>query len=218
MSSILKTYQPTEVIFREGLPGSTTYIVKSGCVEISSSRRGKKLVLAMLGEGEIFGEMAPMDGGTRCATACAATRSEVWCIRSTGLREMVEQSPPFVQAIFAAMIRRVRHLDAKLGPSPVSDSWVAIAQTIDLACRIQDPRLESDTVVLDLAFLLQRLPEITGANEPALRLTFQEMAAEGLFRLSVFPCPESISLDAPSTFLARVRLKVAQAAQAAKES
>ncbi|MFQ5444277.1 MAG: cyclic nucleotide-binding domain-containing protein, partial [Nitrospinales bacterium] len=58
-------------IFRDGEPGNCAYLIEKGSVEISSHRKGKKIVLATLSEGELLGEMALIDNSVRSATATA---------------------------------------------------------------------------------------------------------------------------------------------------
>lgn len=63
-----------EVIFRQGYPGDHAYIIKRGEVEIVLENvDGSEEIVATLGEGEMFGEMAVMDDAPRSATARAKT-------------------------------------------------------------------------------------------------------------------------------------------------
>jgi CRP-like cAMP-binding protein len=52
------TYDKGEVIFQQGTPGDTMYIIQSGAVEISQLQGDRKKVLALLERGDFFGEMA----------------------------------------------------------------------------------------------------------------------------------------------------------------
>jgi CRP-like cAMP-binding protein len=60
-----------EVIFREGDPGSTMFVIRAGKVRIVKHVRGGEKTLAVLGPGEFFGEMAILNGKPRSATAVA---------------------------------------------------------------------------------------------------------------------------------------------------
>lgn len=204
---LLKTFHPNQLIFREGLPGSSTYVVRSGTVEISVLRSGHKHVLAFLGEGEIFGEMAPFDGGLRSATACAATACEIWCVRTEGLQQMVEQSPQFVQAIFQALVRRVRTLDRMVIPSPEADGWLAIAQVLELlACAdSSDPPAVAN---IPLAKAMRHLPDVVGRDEGLTKQILSNMADTGLLRIVGFLDSETLVLEQPGSLVERTRLRV----------
>src|SRR5688572_23073758 len=63
-----RRYPRGTVIFMEGDPGTTLFIIESGTVKIAlSTAEGKELVIALLGQGEFFGDMAILDGEPRSA-------------------------------------------------------------------------------------------------------------------------------------------------------
>ena len=67
-----RAYAADAPIFRKGDPASGLYVIERGRVKISSgSREGREMVLNLLGEGAIFGEVALIDGGERTADATA---------------------------------------------------------------------------------------------------------------------------------------------------
>nr|HID58067.1 TIGR02266 family protein [Desulfobacterales bacterium] len=66
-----ESYQDGQVIFREGDAGDWTYVVLKGSVEISRNVRGRKVVIDVLKEGDVFGELAFIAKIKRTATARA---------------------------------------------------------------------------------------------------------------------------------------------------
>ncbi|MBK8804410.1 MAG: Crp/Fnr family transcriptional regulator [Fibrobacteres bacterium] len=213
---LLKTFHPSQLIFREGLPGSSTYVVRTGTVEISVLRGGKKHVLAFLGEGEIFGEMAPFDGGLRSATACASTACEIWCVRTEGLQQMVEQSPQFVQAIFQALVRRVRALDRIIVPSPDADGWVAIAHVLELLAGVDQDQCPV-TANIPLPKVLRRLPDVVGRDEAMTKQILSNMAEAGLFRIVGFLDSETLVVEHPASLVERTRFRELQSRRRVQE-
>ena len=70
--STTEQYAAGEIIFRQGYPGDHAYIIQSGEVEILHEEAdGSHTLLATLGVGEMFGELAVMDDAPRSATARA---------------------------------------------------------------------------------------------------------------------------------------------------
>ena len=61
-------FQASKLIFSEGDQGDEAYRVVKGSVEISIQRDGQKLILAILGAGETFGEMAMIERRPRSAS------------------------------------------------------------------------------------------------------------------------------------------------------
>lgn len=70
-----ENYEKGQVIFEEGFHGKWVYVVLSGTVELSRKRQGKKIVIALVKVGEVFGEMDFISGLKRSATAVALENS-----------------------------------------------------------------------------------------------------------------------------------------------
>lgn len=67
-------FKAGEVVFRQGYPGDYAYIIQQGEIEIYHEEAdGTEKHLALLGEGEMFGELALTDDAPRSASARAAT-------------------------------------------------------------------------------------------------------------------------------------------------
>ena len=75
-----KRFAAGEEIFRMGDRGRDAYIIERGKVEVSVTRDGENLIIAELGQGEIFGEMSMIDDAPRSATVTATEGTEVLVI------------------------------------------------------------------------------------------------------------------------------------------
>ena len=100
-------------IFSEGEKGDYAYMIEKGYVEISSSVNGNKEVLAILAPGEIFGEMAILDGLPRCATAIAMHATTVIPIAGEQLLDEVDSSSPITRLMLLTAMNRQRSSRAK---------------------------------------------------------------------------------------------------------
>ena len=74
------SFKPGELIFREGEEGRAAFVVQSGVVEIFINSPKGAIVVAHFKEGEIFGELALIDGSPRSAGARAMTQCEILCL------------------------------------------------------------------------------------------------------------------------------------------
>ena len=80
IQSLCKTrkYPKNSMIILEEEMGDVVFIVMTGTVKITRvNDEGKEVILAMLGSGEVFGEMAILDGESRSANALAQENCEV---------------------------------------------------------------------------------------------------------------------------------------------
>jgi CRP/FNR family cyclic AMP-dependent transcriptional regulator len=93
-----------KLVFGEGDPGHEAFLIKKGSVEVSIEDREQKVVLANLGEGEIFGEMAMIENRPRSASARALTETEVEIIDRDEFLEALKADArkllPFLSTIF----------------------------------------------------------------------------------------------------------------------
>lgn len=89
----LQHYAAGERILGEGEPGDSFCIVDRGTVEVSKSLGGRPRVLAQLGEGQFFGEMALLTGEARSATVTARTDVDLFTIDKAGFEQIVVANP-----------------------------------------------------------------------------------------------------------------------------
>ena len=99
-----------DVIFRRRDPGQTLYIIESGAVRISldDAERGRHLVLALLGPGDFFGELALLDGDPRSADALAHEPSELLALDRQDFLHFVVARPTATERLLAVLSRRLR--------------------------------------------------------------------------------------------------------------
>lgn len=118
LSSIFTLSQVPEgkTVFIENMPGESLYLIKQGTVQISqmlAELDEQKLV--SLGAGEVFGEMAIIDGGSRTATARITQNAVLYCLNRKDFNTLVSEKPRFgmqltlnIVRIFSARIRNAK--------------------------------------------------------------------------------------------------------------
>lgn len=103
-----KFLQKGEVLFREGDPGDAAFIVDSGIIGIYKVVEGEEVELAALGTGELFGEMAIVDGSKRMAYALAKEESVVICVPANSLEARLAKVDPFLRALMKILVNNLR--------------------------------------------------------------------------------------------------------------
>ncbi len=98
-----------EVLFQKGDPGDSLMAVISGRIKISAlSEGGKEVVLNMLGPGELFGEIALIDGRERSADASAMQPSELLVIQGRDFKPFLERRPDLSTRLLVVLCQRIR--------------------------------------------------------------------------------------------------------------
>ena len=96
-------------LFSKGDPGNCLYAVISGTVKMSvSSAEGRSAILNLIGPGEIFGEMALLDGLARSADAIANTNCEVFVIDRREFIPFVRNQPALAMKFIELLCTRLR--------------------------------------------------------------------------------------------------------------
>lgn len=114
MGTIFRNYQKGEVIFRQGDLGDCAYLVESGSVQISIDKAGADFPLTVLGQGEIFGEMAIIDAKPRSATATALETTRLCIISQDSLIERMQNADSVVRLLLMMFTRRTREMHSNL--------------------------------------------------------------------------------------------------------
>jgi CRP-like cAMP-binding protein len=105
-----------DVIFRIGAPGQSMMAVLTGTVRISApSPDGKEIVLADLGAGEIFGEMALLDGKERSADAAALSNCDLLVLERRDMLGYLERHPSIAVKLLEVLCERLRRTDQQIG-------------------------------------------------------------------------------------------------------
>lgn len=104
-----RIYEAGEVIFREGEPGNTMFILLKGQVDIlKRTDKGANRQLATLAQGDIFGEMSLMDSLPRSASAIAKVNTEVLAIQEDGFVRLLEKNPQFGLKLMKGLSKKLR--------------------------------------------------------------------------------------------------------------
>ncbi len=99
-------YASGETIIAEGMPGDSFFIIARGEVEITRLRSESRQLLARLGEGQFFGEMALLTGQRRIATVVAATDVELFVIDKGGFQDILTHKPKVAEDISTILSER----------------------------------------------------------------------------------------------------------------
>ncbi len=104
-----RTFVTGAPIYEKGEARDVAYYILSGEVEIYDlDNQGQEKILARLGPGELFGEMAFIDQGTRSANARAATTTKCAIVTAQRMTKMVEKADPALRALLRTLVERLR--------------------------------------------------------------------------------------------------------------
>jgi small-conductance mechanosensitive channel len=121
-ASISHIFAPGETVIRAGDEGSSMFVVHSGRVSVQLSVNGKPRTVAVLNEGDFFGEMALFTGEPRAANVVAVEETEVLEIGHQAMKHLFDTNPDLVDSLSHIIAERRVGLTAK--PESAEDGEV----------------------------------------------------------------------------------------------
>lgn len=176
----LVTYREGEVIYQPCQRETAAYFIRQGRVKLYHlDESGKRLTLAILGEGNLFGEMALLGDGHRESSAEALEDSTCWVIPRDKLVTRAKTSADLVLHLLELFLRRMSEMQERLKEMVFRDLETRLARTLlNLAQRHghrQRGRWE-----IDLKITHQELAELVGGTRENVTMILNRFEAEGL--------------------------------------
>jgi small-conductance mechanosensitive channel len=111
----VKTYAAGETPVRQGDPGNSFYLIKSGFVDVVVEKsRGETAVVATLGHGNFFGEMSLLTGAARTASIRVKEDAEFIVIDKESFGSILAKDPSIAESLSRILSERQAGLDAEL--------------------------------------------------------------------------------------------------------
>jgi CRP/FNR family cyclic AMP-dependent transcriptional regulator len=172
-----------EVLFQEGDPGDRLYVIIDGKVKLGrASGDGRENLLAVLGPGEMFGELSLFDPGPRNATATAVADTTLIGLGNEDLTTWLAGRPDVARQLLRALARRLRRTNEALADLVFSDVPGRVAKALlDLSERFGRPNEDGLRVAHDLT--QEELAQLVGASRETVNKALADFASRGWLRL-----------------------------------
>ena len=178
--SKLKTFKNREIVCRRGDPGSQMYVIATGRVTLhTDSDEGKELGFGFLNKGEVFGEIALLDGGVRTATVKAIEKTELLVIERRDFLPFLEKTPKAALQLLSTMAARLRSTDEHFEdiffrnlPGRLAKKFLGLAENYG---RETDGGIE-----IELKLSQGEIGKLTGATRESINKQMRAWEADGL--------------------------------------
>lgn len=180
---IARSFGADQIIFHLGDPAGLLYIITGGKVKISySSPEGQEAVLAILGSGDFFGELALLDDSPRSATAEAIEATDTLTLHRDEFLEYIDTNPAFARHVLNVLARRIRHLNNQISDIFFLDLPARLARIL-LLLADQHGLPAPDGTVIDLSLTQTDLAEMTGATRVSINKALGRFRRAGWVRV-----------------------------------
>ena len=173
-----------DVLFTEGDPGERLYVILDGKIKLgATSGDGRETLLAILGPGEMFGELSLFDPGPRTATATALTDARLVGLGHDDLQPWLTGRPEVAGSLLRALARRLRRTNEAMADLVFSDVPGRVAKALlDLASKFGEEQDDGSVhVVHDLT--QEELAQLVGASRETVNKALADFQNRGWLRL-----------------------------------
>jgi CRP-like cAMP-binding protein len=113
--AVPRSFPPGVRVFHEGDRSDACFVVRSGDLRVTREHSdGRAIALATLGPGDIFGELAMLDGEARSASVETLTQSELLALPASDVRRLLADHPKISVKLIAALTRRLRETNERV--------------------------------------------------------------------------------------------------------
>ena len=128
-SDLTRQYPENTMIFSEAQSGSDMFIIQKGEVAITKVVNGGEVTLALLGKGDMFGEMALIENKPRSANAIAHSDCDLMVVNRSNFNQMVATQPQLISKLTTTLAERLWSMYRQLDNANLSDP---LAKLIDI--------------------------------------------------------------------------------------
>jgi CRP/FNR family transcriptional regulator, cyclic AMP receptor protein len=172
-----------EVVFSEGEPGDSLYIVLSGKIKLSRrAPDGRENVLAVMGPSDQFGELSVFDPGPRTATATAVTDVKLAKMPQSVLGPWIEAHPEVGERLLHVLARRLRRTNDSVADLIFTDVPGRVAKALlQMADRFGSRDSDGLRVKHDLT--QEELAQLVGASRETVNKALADFVHRGWIQL-----------------------------------
>jgi CRP/FNR family transcriptional regulator, cyclic AMP receptor protein len=172
-----------EQIFAKGDPGASMMAVLRGRITISSpSPDGRQVVLSVLRDGEVFGEIALLDGKERAADATALTDCELLVVDRRSFLELLQRRPDICIQLLIVLCERIRRTDEQVEDFAFLHLETRIAKTL-LRLAQEENGAEPTPSCIGLKISQRALGELVGGSREAVNKHLQDCKRSGIIAI-----------------------------------
>ncbi len=144
--AVPRRYEEGEIIFREGDRSDTCFIVRTGRVRITRTHSGgRRLTLAELSPGDMFGELSMFDGEGRSATVEALDETTALALLERDITRLLRDHPEIAVKMLARLASRLRAANEKLARQSFQPVAGRVAST--LLAQVEARRAEAAAAI-----------------------------------------------------------------------
>jgi CRP/FNR family transcriptional regulator len=180
----IRRFRKGETIFHQGDPGDALFIVATGSVKVvlPSDEGAEPAIVAVLGAGEFFGELAILDGAPHSATIVALEPTETLVLHRDAFLGLIDTQPDLRRALLASLATEIRRLTGHVEDLHFLDLPGRLASRI-LRLAAADGTARAGSASIPWPYTQSELAGMIGGSRQSVNRLLADLADEGIIRI-----------------------------------
>ena len=179
---VLRHYEAGQMILLEASEGEQCFFVTEGSVKITRlSKDGREVILAILNDGDFFGEMSLLDGESRSANVIALDDTKVLTLNRNDFLLVIKEYPQIAIQLLKEMALRLRKSDRQIASLSLSDAEKRIALCI-LRIAEEQGVIQKGHVSIPKAPIQQDIANMSGTSRETVSRALKVLEKEGFIQ------------------------------------
>jgi len=184
--AVPRSFPAATRVFHEGDSSDACYIVSEGSFRVTREHSdGRAITLATLGPGEIFGELAMLDGDKRSASAESITDGTLLALPANDVRNLLSRNPEIALKLVAGLVRRLRAANMRLSRQSFQTVPSRVAGILAQLSRDgQEPGVDGDGEMSEVTIRMNQtdLAQLAGTSRESVSRFLAELERAGVVR------------------------------------
>jgi CRP/FNR family transcriptional regulator len=180
----IRRFRKAETIFHQGDPGDALFILASGSVKVvlPSDEGAESAIVAVLGPGEFFGELAILDGAPHSATIVALEATETLVLQRDEFLGLIDTEPELRRALLASLATEIRRLTGHVEDLHFLDLPGRLASRLLRLAAKEQPDA-TGAVTIAWPYTQSELAGMIGGSRQSVNRLLADLADEGLVKI-----------------------------------
>ncbi|HID32791.1 MAG TPA: Crp/Fnr family transcriptional regulator [bacterium (Candidatus Stahlbacteria)] len=177
-----KILKSGEVLFREGDPGDQMYLIRSGKIKITKGEGDEEKVLAVLKEGDFFGEMAIIDGSPRSASALAVDEVKLIIIDKDAFFSKIKENP-LIEYVLETLTRRLRAADEQIKLLMIKNEERRVVAMLLTRAKESGKKQPDGSIEVPGGLNYEYMGNVAGVDQEKVKLFVERLIKVGLLKV-----------------------------------
>jgi CRP/FNR family transcriptional regulator, cyclic AMP receptor protein len=182
--AVPRSFPAATRVFHEGDHSDACYIVRAGSFRVTREHSdGRAITLATLGPGDIFGELAMLDGEVRSASVEALSDGELLALPAGEVRALLGRHPEITVKLVAALVRRLRAANERISRQSFQTVPSRVAGVLSQLVAEESPGAgEGDGAEVTIRMNQADLAQLAGTSRESVSRFLADLERAGIVR------------------------------------